>query len=105
MSSRSSSKPRNNHAFDDIAADELTLWKVNISQNELPELDADADPATLGKKLSPLSKIAEVFPDGVEEKHIHIIVVRPVVKELQESDLELTGWDFLHGFFLLFLCI
>jgi len=101
-------KAKKQPEFDDIAADKLTLWRVNISQDELPELDADADPETLGEKLSPLSEIAEAFPDGVKKKHIHIIVVRPVVKEFQESDLALTGWFFLQGFFYLFplfLCI
>jgi hypothetical protein len=82
--------------FDDIAADKLTLWKVNISEDQLCDLD-DADPETLGKKLSPLSKIAKVFPDGVEGGHIHIIVVRPAVAK---EDLVLTGWFFFTQVFI-----
>jgi hypothetical protein len=77
--------------FDDIAADKLTLWKVNISEDQLCDLDDDADPETLGEKLSPLSEIAEVFLDRTAKKHIHIIVVHPAVAK---EDLVLTGWFF-----------
>jgi hypothetical protein len=82
--------------FDDIAADKLTLWKVNISEDQLCNLNDDANPETLSKKLSPLSKIAKVFPDGVEEEHIHIIVVCPAVAK---EDLVLMGWFFYTGFY------
>ena len=82
--------------FDNIAADKLTLWRVNISQDELPELDAGADPETLGKKLSPLSKIGKVFPDRAAEKHIHIIVVRPAVAH---EDLAFDGLGFSRWYF------
>jgi len=63
--------------LDDVAADELTLWKVNIPSDQLASLDPKADVQTLGAKLSPLSKISKVFPNGVEDEHLHIIIVRP----------------------------
>ena len=67
--------------FDDVVADELTLWRVNICQDELEEFDFESDMSTLGEKLSPLSKIYKVFPNGVEDEHLHIIVVPPSVRD------------------------
>src|SRR3954463_4819072 len=61
---------------DDIPAYTLDLWRVNIPQGDLSTLDPMADVQTLGVKLSPLSKIFKTFPDGVEDEHIHVIVVK-----------------------------
>ena len=47
--------------FDNIAADELALRKANVS---LDEYDQESDPESFGEELSPVSEIAEVFPDG-----------------------------------------
>jgi hypothetical protein len=78
-------KSKKSPKFDDIAADELMLWKVNIPSNELAMLDPKPDVQTLGVKLSPLSKISKAFPDGVEDEHLHVIVVRPFVFKVPEG--------------------
>jgi hypothetical protein len=64
--------------FDDITADKLTLWSVNIPQDELTTLDPNTNVQTLGGiKLSPFSKISNAFPVKPSDEHLHIIVVRP----------------------------
>jgi len=66
--------------FDDVAADELTLWSVSI-----PVSDDDDDEAPLyidniletdKKKLKATTKLSKVF-GAVPEDTIHIIVQRP----------------------------
>lgn len=69
-----------------MVTDELTLWKVQIPNDELPELDSDFDYKTEGamvntKKLSPLDEIQDAFPVAPHRKHVHIIVELPPVDE------------------------
>jgi len=71
--------------FDDTVADSLTLWKVDISQDALASLEPDFDYVTENSKLSPLSTISEVFPEGPADKHLHIIVVRPAIAPVQNQ--------------------
>ncbi|KAG0222430.1 hypothetical protein BGW42_006607 [Actinomortierella wolfii] len=66
--------------FDNIAADELTLWSVSI-----PASDDDDNARILlddvskkdKKKLSPLTSLSKVFTTELPEETIHIIVRRP----------------------------
>ena len=65
--------------FDDIAADKLTLWQVDIPREELITLGPDIDIQTLnGVELSPLMKISKAFNFGDVEEKLHIITTRPV---------------------------
>src|SRR4051794_35849462 len=67
--------------FDDFAADELTLYKVNIPGNDaaiqqLPKvLHEDKDKGI--EKLQPTWDISDYFPVAPTKKHIHVIVERP----------------------------
>jgi len=82
-------KTENSPRFDDITAQELTLWKVNIPLEKLEDFDSVTNLEASGEKLSPMRKINKVFPKGVKEEHLHIIVVRPAFEdgeELQESE-------------------
>ena len=65
--------------FNDIAPDELTLWRVNIPQDELATLDPKTDVQELSDKLSPLDEIQDIYPEGVRRKYLHIITVRPAI--------------------------
>ncbi|KAF9274677.1 hypothetical protein BGZ68_000438 [Mortierella alpina] len=64
--------------FDDVAADELTLWRVSIP---IPD-DDDELPILLGaindkKKLGPATRLSKLFPEEMPEETIHIFVQRP----------------------------
>ncbi|KAF9555551.1 hypothetical protein EC968_008844 [Mortierella alpina] len=66
--------------FDDIVANNLTLWRVLIPINE----DNDELPLLLNnvpqkerKKLGPATRLSKVFPDDLPEETVHIIVQRP----------------------------
>lgn len=64
--------------FDDVAADELILWRVfhpAIAANEdQPVLLSAINSPT---KLNPTHEIFDVFPEAPPKKTIHIIVQRP----------------------------
>ncbi|KAH7028519.1 hypothetical protein BKA57DRAFT_431333 [Linnemannia elongata] len=66
--------------FDDVAADELTLWRVSIPDDD----NDDEIPIVLGnvnnkdkKKLRATRGLLEVFPDKPPKNTIHVIVQRP----------------------------
>ncbi|KAF9920028.1 hypothetical protein BGZ67_001615, partial [Mortierella alpina] len=63
--------------FDDVAADELTLWRVSI-----PDDDDNDLPVLLGsvpekKKLKATTRLLKVFDTELPDDTIHIIVQRP----------------------------
>ncbi|KAG0333971.1 hypothetical protein BG000_008756, partial [Podila horticola] len=65
--------------FDDVAADELILWRATI-----PITDDDDEIAILvkniasnKKKLGPATRLAKVFPEELQEETVHIVVQRP----------------------------
>jgi len=65
-------------AFDDITANNLTLWKVSLSISDDEEetfitLDAFSDK----KKLQPTNRLSRLFVEPQLEDTIHIIVQRP----------------------------
>jgi len=91
--------------FDDVAADELTLWSVSI-----PVSDDDDDEAPLyidniletdKKKLKATTKLSKVF-GAVPEDTIHIIVQRPPPGKAFPL-LYSGAWTYIHGYFFL-LC-
>jgi len=77
--------------FNDVAADELTLWAVSIPDDDtaaLEELVLENNKERGVQKLLPLRKISKVFPGKPADEYIHIIVERPL--------------GMLHAFFCLF---
>ncbi|KAF9081292.1 hypothetical protein BGX29_004602, partial [Mortierella sp. GBA35] len=65
--------------FDDVAADELTLWKVSIpvvpaNKHRPIVLNEFLEAAT---ELDPTDDVSDVFEDKLPKKTIHIIVQRP----------------------------
>ena len=64
--------------FDDVAADELTLWRVSIPVDSpgkrKPVVLSEDESAT---ELDPMDDISDVFKKTPPKKTIHIIVQRP----------------------------
>ncbi|KAF7720361.1 hypothetical protein EC973_000418, partial [Apophysomyces ossiformis] len=64
--------------FDDIDADDLTLWRV-----EIPCFPANRDTTVLldsvhiKEQLDPISEIADVFKERLAKRTIHIMVQQP----------------------------
>ncbi|KAI8360927.1 hypothetical protein B0O80DRAFT_145818 [Mortierella sp. GBAus27b] len=63
--------------FDDIAADELTLWKVCIAIPDDEEIHILLDRLNEKKKLGPADELSDVFGEKPPKKTIHVIVKRP----------------------------
>ncbi|KAF9180591.1 hypothetical protein BGZ51_006095 [Haplosporangium sp. Z 767] len=63
--------------FDDIAANNLTLWQVFIPVPEDDELPIVLDALHEKKKLKPTDDLSDVFVEKLPKKSIHIIVQRP----------------------------
>ncbi|KAG0285780.1 hypothetical protein BGZ97_007676, partial [Linnemannia gamsii] len=68
--------------FDDVAADELSLWRVSI-----PDDDDDDEIPIDKKKLRATRGLLEVFPDKPPKNTIHVIVERPPSGDLR-ADIE-----------------
>jgi len=73
-------KTKKTPRFDDVAADELTLWRVSI-----PIADDDDEVSIQfnnvatedKKKLGPATRLSKVFSGDLPEETIHILVRRP----------------------------
>ena len=66
-------KKKRSPRFDDIAADELDLWKVDASPTEAQKIKLKE-----GKELSPFKTVQHYWPEGPSEGEcIHIIIARP----------------------------
>ncbi|KAF8926344.1 hypothetical protein BGZ47_002801, partial [Haplosporangium gracile] len=71
-------KTKKTPRFDDVAADELTLWRVCIPDDD----DDDEQPILLDKvtekkKLKATTRLLKVFDAELPDDTIHIIVQRP----------------------------
>ncbi|KAG0010901.1 hypothetical protein BGZ81_002491, partial [Podila clonocystis] len=73
-------KTKKTPEFEDVAANELTLWRVSIPITD----DDDAVPIKLNnvtnkdkKKLGPATRLSKGFPEGLPEETVNIIVQRP----------------------------
>src|SRR5437868_11208874 len=72
--------------FDNVAPKDIKLWKVDISLKEEnkklfavnTKINVNIKDKLEGEELKPLSKISKHFPSQPADKHIHIIVQRPV---------------------------
>ncbi|KAF9310054.1 hypothetical protein BG003_008980 [Podila horticola] len=74
-------KTKKTPRFDDVAADELTLWRVSIpdgddDDDDLPIL-LDSIPGKDRKKLKATRELSDVFNEKPARRMIHIIVQRP----------------------------
>ncbi|RHZ65133.1 hypothetical protein Glove_319g193 [Diversispora epigaea] len=73
--------------FDHLPANQLKLWKVNVSllkSNEKLTVLVEKEPAVIeqkleGKKLLASKKVREYFNEPLAEEHIHIIIEFPFV--------------------------
>ncbi|KAH7055029.1 hypothetical protein BKA57DRAFT_452799, partial [Linnemannia elongata] len=63
--------------FDDVAADELTLWRVSISDDDDNDLPVLLDSVPEKKKLKATTRLLKVFDTELPDDTIHIIVQRP----------------------------
>ena len=69
-------------AFRDVAAKDLTLWRVSIpisdddNDDEIPIL-LDNVTTKDKKKLGPATRLSKMFPGDLPDETIHIIVQRP----------------------------
>ncbi|KAK3845747.1 MAG: hypothetical protein J3R72DRAFT_435542 [Linnemannia gamsii] len=68
--------------FDSIAADKFTLWRVSFLITE----ENDETPILLDNviskdktKLGPATRLSKVFPSGLPEESVHIIVQHPLL--------------------------
>lgn len=75
-------KAEKSHELDQLDADALKLWKVSIPANDKLKqhlqglrFDGTVDDAT--KLEVPVRRLSSIFPDGVEEMYLHIIVENP----------------------------
>ncbi|KAF9946559.1 hypothetical protein BGZ72_000228 [Mortierella alpina] len=71
-------KTKRTPRFDDVAADELTLWRVSISFPDDNDDEAHIllDSLDEKKKLGPATRLSKVFPEDFSEETIHILVQR-----------------------------
>ena len=72
--------------FENVTANDIKLWKVDISLEEENEkhdlvntkINVNIKVELEGVELPPLSKISKHFPSQPADEHIHIIVQRSV---------------------------
>ncbi|KAK5796917.1 hypothetical protein F5H01DRAFT_418729 [Linnemannia elongata] len=76
--------------FDDVAADELTLWRVSIHDDDDNDLPVLLDSVPVKKKLRATNKLFMVFDADLPEDTIHVIVQRPLpaAKREREEDAD-----------------
>ena len=73
-------KHENANYLKDIDANELTLYKLSIPGKDMSQalstlrFDESDDRV---EELDPMDSLDEVFPNGVEEEHLHIVAVKP----------------------------
>ncbi|KAG0060267.1 hypothetical protein BGZ89_012410 [Linnemannia elongata] len=86
--------------FDDVAADELTLWRVSIpiieEDDELPIILCNVDDK-VKKKLGPATRLSKVFPEALPEETIHVVVQRPPPGDLHRDIKKITDKFFEAG--------
>ena len=73
-------KVKKQHAFADIDADKLSLWRLSIPADDDAMLQNlvlanDQDKGIL--KLHPAKEIGDVFPERPKKEHVHIIISPP----------------------------
>ena len=73
-------KYKNANALKDIDANELTIYKVSIPRRSIVQtldtLQFDESDDRV-EELDPMDSLLEVFPNGVEKRHLHIVAKKP----------------------------
>ncbi|PPQ79188.1 hypothetical protein CVT25_002773 [Psilocybe cyanescens] len=77
-------KEKNKHTFDNIPADELTLFKVSIPA-DYNARDRRIRSTDLEQPILPTQSLSEMFP-RVEKNHLHIIVQVPIAGDKKEEE-------------------
>ncbi|KAJ8580322.1 hypothetical protein M405DRAFT_778345 [Rhizopogon salebrosus TDB-379] len=72
-------KEKKKHAFRDVDADRLDIWKVVLPVDETLERNINNLELDPKKSLSPVAKLLKVFSNLPEEEHLHIVVQGPPV--------------------------
>ena len=62
--------------FDGVIVTKLSLWKVNISKEEVSTLGKDFSLDSVGKLLPSLNLVQDEFPNP-NRQNLHVIVVPP----------------------------
>ncbi|OAQ22282.1 hypothetical protein K457DRAFT_345649 [Linnemannia elongata AG-77] len=71
-------KSKKTPRFDDVAADELTLWRVSIPLvPKKDRKDISLGEVSSKEELDETDDLSDVFQDKLPKKTIHIIVQRP----------------------------
>ncbi|KAF8923749.1 hypothetical protein BGZ47_004528, partial [Haplosporangium gracile] len=65
------------HRFDDVATNELTLWRVCIADDDDDDLSVLLDSVPGKKKLKVTTRLLEVFDTELPDDTIHVIIQRP----------------------------
>ena len=71
---REAIKDKKKHAFHDVDADQLVLYRTSLDDNELKN---KLESINFDEPLRSLSILAEVFPDPLAG-HVHVVVRRPL---------------------------
>ncbi|KAF9376201.1 hypothetical protein CPB97_010991 [Podila verticillata] len=83
--------------FDDVAADELTLWRVSIPDDDDEDLPISLGSVPEKKKLKATSKLSKVFDTELPEDTIHVLVQRPLPGDLRVDIKKITDKFFAPG--------
>src|SRR5690242_17512620 len=72
-------KKKKSPKFDDIPANELTLWKVDISDDDEAAIQQLALQAHTANEILmwPTREISEYFENQPTRRHIHVVTERP----------------------------
>ncbi|KAF8926465.1 hypothetical protein BGZ47_002706 [Haplosporangium gracile] len=79
-------KTKKTNNFSDVDADQLTLWRVSIPDDDDNDLPVLLDTVLEKKKLKATTKLSKVFDTELPDDTIHIIVQRPPQGLISELD-------------------
>ena len=73
-------KAKKTPEFDDVATDKLTLWRVNIRDDDndgIQQLVLKNNDITHVSEMLPTRKIEKYFPDTPSDEHVHVVIEKP----------------------------
>ncbi|KAF9979420.1 hypothetical protein BGZ75_009719 [Mortierella antarctica] len=85
--------------FDDVAADELTLWQVSIhtsDDDDVEEAPVELDKLNEKKKLSPAKSLSKLFVGSLPEETVHILIQRPPSADAMRVMVRVLTYPTLH---------
>ena len=89
-------KSKKQNKFDGVDANELILWKIDFSLDELKQIIHKNDSLTdikrtlNGEQLLPLDKVGKAFPNELANDHIHVIVQH---NKHEKEKVNVTIWE------------